>query len=88
MPQTLSPATTAHPVLVEVTETRLVWIEADTPEQARDGVSTAEGCAWTSGAPLVDYCAESRIVTEQTADWLDLDPDQVERLDAYFAHHA
>jgi hypothetical protein len=92
MPQTLTSAATAHPVLVEVTETRLVWIEADNPaaaaEQAPAFVNDVTGPGALAHLPLVDQCLQARAVTSELADWLDADPDQVEHLDAYFAARA
>jgi hypothetical protein len=84
-------ATAQHPVLVEVVETRLVWIEAESAEAAADkapefvtGVTGLDGLAHM---PLVDKSLDARAVTSDLADWLDADPDQVEHLDAYFAAH-
>lgn len=92
MPQTLTPTSTAHPVLVEVIETRLVWIEADSPAAAADQAPTfvndTIGPAGLAHLPLVDTCLEARAVTSDLADWLNADPDQVEHLDAYFADQA
>lgn len=90
MPQTITPAATAHPVLVEVTETRLMWISTATPGEAAD-----QAAAFATEVdphellsmrmPVVDRCIEACTVTEELADWLNADPDEVERLDAYFA---
>lgn len=89
MPQMLTPTTTAHPVLVEVIETRLMWIEADTPEQAARQVPApvvkVVGLLNLPHMPLVDASFETCAVTENLAHWLDLDPDEVELLDEYFA---
>ena len=82
MPQTLTRA--AHPVLIEVTETRLAWIEADTPEQAEKLAATYADAPGREAFPLVDDSTLTRAVTENLADWLDAEPEEVERLDAYF----
>ena len=92
MSQTLIPAATAHPVLVEVTETRLMWICTETPGEAEDQAAAFAAEAdphelLSTRMPVVDRCIEARTVTEQLADWLDADPDEVARLDAYFAAH-
>ena len=83
MPQTLT--ATAHPVLIEVTETRLIWIEAETPAQAENLAATYADAPGREAFSLVDDSTLTRVVTEDVADWLDADPDQVARLDAYFA---
>jgi hypothetical protein len=93
MPPTLtapSPTTTAHPVLVEVVETRLMWIYTDTPGEAVDQAAALATEAdprelRSMRMPVIDRCIEARAVTEDLADWLDADSDDVERLDAYFA---
>ena len=86
MPQTIAaPAATAHPVLVELVQTRLVWVKAETPERAEQLAATYADAPGLENLPLVDDSASTRIVTEPLADWLDTDPDQVERLDADFA---
>lgn len=77
-------ACTGYPVLIEVTKTYLVWVEADTPEGARQRAADRAASLLPDGA-TVDGSIEARVVTEPVADWLDTDPDQVERLDAYFA---
>jgi hypothetical protein len=90
MTDTLTP--TAHPVLVEVVETRLVWIEAETADAAADKapafVTDVTGLDGLAHLPLVDKSLEARAVTSELADWLDADPDQVEHLDDYFAARA
>jgi hypothetical protein len=85
MPQTLMPNATAHPVLVEVTETRLVWIAAETPEQARRLAPMYGKPAYRDRLPLVDANIETRTVTEELAYELDAAPEEYERLDDYFA---
>ena len=91
MSQTIT-AAVAHPILVEVVETRLLWIEADTPaaaaEQAPRFVTEVTGLDGLAHLPLVDKSLDARAVTSDLADWLDADPDQVEHLDTYFAAHA
>jgi hypothetical protein len=89
MTDTLTP--TAHPVLVEVVETRLVWIEAETADAAAKKalafVADVTGPDGLAHMPLVDKSLDARAVTSDLADWLDADSDQVERLDDYFAAH-
>lgn len=75
----------AHPVVIETTETRLLWVEAESPEQAAQRAAALIGSPAHASAPVVDSCVEARPVTEAVADFLDADPEQVERLDAYFA---
>jgi hypothetical protein len=87
MPQTVTaPAATAHPILVEVTETRLVWIEADTPEQARAAADESASSGEASGT-LVDWNIETRVATEPGSYWFHAASEDFERLDAYFAAH-
>ena len=74
-----------HPVVIETTETRLLWVEADTPEQAAQRAAALIGSTAHATAPLVDSCVEARAVTEAVADFLDADPEQVELLDTYFS---
>ena len=91
MPQTVTaPAdtTTAHPILVEVTETRLVWIAADTPEQARSLAGIYGKPDYRDQLPCVDSNIETRTVTEELAYELDAEPEEYERLDDYFANRA
>lgn len=85
MPFLATATANAHPVVIETTETRLVWVEADTPEQAALRAAALIGSPAHTAAPIVDACVETRAVTEALADFLDADPDQYERLDAYFA---
>lgn len=80
-----TPTATAHPILVEVTETRLVWIAAETPEQARTLAGMYGKPAYRDQLPCVDSNIETRTVTEQLAYELDADPDEYDRLDEYFA---
>jgi len=92
MPQTVAASTTnAHPILVEVVETRLVWIQAESAdaavEQATTFVNDVIGPDGLTHMPLVDASLQARAVTRDLADWLDADPDQVEYLDNYFAAH-
>jgi hypothetical protein len=87
MPQTLTPAVTAHPILIEVTETRLVWIAAQTPEQAREQAARYAADDYRSTLPRVDSNVETRVVTEELAYELDADPEEYDRLDDYFATH-
>lgn len=89
MPQTAPAlAATAHPILVEVTETRLIWIEAETAEQAENLAATYADAPGRTQFPLVDNATLTRAVTEDLTYWLNADPDQVERLDDYFAARA
>jgi hypothetical protein len=74
-----------HPVVIETVETRLVWVDADTAEQAAQRAAALIGSPVHTCAPLVDSSVEARAVTEALADFLDADPHQVERLDDYFA---
>lgn len=85
MPQTLTRTATAHPILVEVTETRLVWIAAETPEQARKLAAIYGTRAYQDQLPCVDSNIETRTVTEELAYGLDAGPDEYDRLDDYFA---
>jgi hypothetical protein len=90
MSQTVTAPATAHPILVEVTETRLMWIYTDTPGEAEDQAAAFAAEVdphelLSTRLPVVDRCIEARTVTEPLADWLDADPDDVERLDRYFA---
>ena len=86
MSQTITtPAATAHPILVEVTETRLVWIAAETPEQARKLAALYGQPTYRDQLPVVDSNIETRAVTEELAYELDADPDEYDRLDDYFA---
>jgi len=93
MSQTITThAGVAHPILVEVTETRLMWIYTDTPSEAENQAAAFATEIdphelLSTRMPVVDRCIEARMVTEPLADWLDADPDEVERLDAYFAAH-
>ena len=89
MSQTVTaPTSTAHPILVEVTETRLVWIAAETPEQARKQAKMFAADAYRDVLPRVDSSVETRTVTEELAYELDADPEEYERLDDYFAARA
>ena len=57
-------------------------------EEEVDGLIQKHAQNWRlERMPVVDRCIEARMVTEPLADWLDADPDEVERLDAYFAAH-
>jgi hypothetical protein len=87
MPQTLT-RFAAHPVLVEVVETRLVWVEAETAEQAEELAATYADAPGRTQFPLVDEATGTRAVTEELTYWLNAEPDEVERLDAYFAARA
>jgi hypothetical protein len=83
MPQTLT--ATVHPILVERVETRLVWVEAASPERAREKAGLYAAAQDSQHLPCVDTSFESCMLTEPVADWLHISPDEVERLDAYFA---
>ena len=86
----LAPAApSAHPVLLETTRTYLVWIQADTPAAARhaaekDPERFLRDLDAFDGAE-VDASTDTAAVTEDTAEWLDLDPEAYARLDDYFA---
>ena len=86
MPRTATAAAaTAHPILVEVTETRLVWIAAETPEQAAQQAPLYAADTYRDQLPRVDSNVETRVVTEELAYELDAAPEEYERLDDYFA---
>lgn len=80
---------TAHPVLIEITRTYLVWIEADTAVAARRAAEKNPGeflgdLDACDGAQ-VDASTDAAAVTEDTAAWLDLGSEAYARLDDYFA---
>ena len=78
---------TVHPVLIEITRTHLVWIAADTPAQAtREADKNPQQLTAAPGATRpVDGSIDIAALTEDAAAWLDLDGDQYERIDRYFA---
>jgi hypothetical protein len=79
--------TTEHPVLIEYTETHLVWIAADTPEDAAALAAKDFGDYYEPDATPVDQSTGSKALDAELAYWLDADAESVEKLDAYFAEH-
>lgn len=77
----------SHPVLIEITRTHLVWVAADNPEQARKNAETnpQDLLRAAQTAVPVDGSIDIAALSEDTAAWLDLDGDQYERIDRYFA---
>jgi hypothetical protein len=79
--------TTEHPVLIEYTETHLVWITADTAEEAARIAEKDIADLFDPDAAPVDRSTGSVLLDEDLAYWLDTDEAITERLDAYFADH-
>jgi hypothetical protein len=76
-----------HSVLIEITRTGLVWITADTPAQARREAdkNPQQLTEAPQAARPVDGSIDVAALTEDAAAWLDLDGNEYERLDLYFA---
>jgi hypothetical protein len=76
----------SHPVLIEITRTHLVWIQADTPELAREHAEkNPQDLLRAPQAVPVDASVDVAALTEAAAAWLDVEGEQYERLDRYFA---
>jgi hypothetical protein len=77
---------TSHPVLFETTRTYLVWVKADSAAQARRAAEKDPGAFLAEAEAMpVDSSTDTAALTEDTAAWLDLDPEAYQRLDDYFA---
>lgn len=76
--------TTEHPVLIEYTETHLVWITADTAEEAARIAEKDITDLFDPNAAPVDRSTGSVLLDEDLAYWLDTDPETTDKLDAYF----
>jgi hypothetical protein len=86
-PQHPAPGRTLHPVLVEITRTHLVWVEAESQQAARleaEKNPQVRAAAPDAAVP-VDVSVQVAELSEPAAAWLDADPETYQRLDAYFA---
>lgn len=75
-----------HPVLIESTRTFLVWLQADSPEQAcKHAEANAQELLCAPLALPVDASIEVAALSEDAAAWLDLGGEQYARIDRYFS---
>ncbi len=83
----VSTAPALHPVLIEITRTHLVWVQADSQHVACcEAEKNPQVRAAAPGAAVpVDVSVEVAALSEQTAAWLDADEETYRRLDEYFA---
>jgi hypothetical protein len=83
----VSAAPALHPVLIEITRTHLVWVQAESRHVAL--CEAEKNPLVRAGAPgaavPVDVSVEVALLGEQTAAWLDADGETYRRLHEYFA---